>query len=161
VTTEPATTEPATAEPKKLTEAAREAVLAHVRHWNAQDKESWLGLLAEDVAYEDPVGTVAARGRDVMSVQAWDKSFTPEKLWVLEPVLIIACGREAQVHMRNHGAVAGRPACVDSIELWRVNDDGLIDSVRAFWEPPAEIHAHLGLASWTGPTELAAVDQCD
>lgn len=103
--TEPTATEPATADPKKLTEAAREAVL--------------------------------------------------------EPVLIIACGREAQVHMRNHGAVTGRPACVGSIELWRVNDDGLIDSVRAFWEPPAEIHAHLGLASWTGPTELAAVDQRD
>ena len=42
VTTEPVTTEPATAEPKQLTEAAREAVLAHVRHWYAQDKESWL-----------------------------------------------------------------------------------------------------------------------
>jgi ketosteroid isomerase-like protein len=137
-----------------LTKAAREAVLAHVRHWNARDKESWLALLAEDIAYEDPPGTVAARGRDVMSVQAWDKSFTEDKTWVLEAVLVIACGREAQVHMRNHGSVAGRPVWTDSIELWRVNDEGLVDSVRAFWEPLAEIRSHLGLSTWEGATSL-------
>jgi ketosteroid isomerase-like protein len=147
-----------TAETTNLAGAARGAVLAHVRLWSAQDKKSWLELLAADVEYENPVGTVAGRGRDVMSVQAWDKSFTADKVWILEPVLIIACGREAQVHMRNHGSVAGRPAWVDSIELWRVNDEGLIDSVRAFWEPPAEIHSHRGLATWTGPTALADIE---
>ncbi|MGW0663398.1 nuclear transport factor 2 family protein [Streptodolium elevatio] len=139
---------------KDLAAAAREAVLAHVRHWNNQDKDSWLKILADDVRYEDPPGTVAGIGRDVMSVQAWDKSFTPDKTWILEPLLVIACGREAQVHMRNHGSVAGKPAWVDSIELWRVNDEGLVDSVRAFWEPPAEIRSHLGLSTWEGATAL-------
>jgi hypothetical protein len=142
--------------PKDLAAAARAAVYAHVRHWNNQDKDSWLKILADDVRYEDPPGTVAAVGRDVMSVQAWDKSFTADKVWTLEPVLVIACGREAQVYMRNHGSVAGKPAWVDSIELWRVNDEGLVDSVRAFWEPPAEIREHLGLSTWEGETSLAA-----
>ena len=135
--------------------AARRAVLAHVLHWNAKDKAAWLRLFADDVAYEDPPGTVAGRGREVMSTQAWDASFTETKTWVLEPVLVIACGREAQVHMRNHGSVAGAPAWVDSIELWRVNDEGLVDSVRAFWEIPAEISEHLGATHWEGEKSLS------
>ena len=67
-----------------------------------------------------------------------------------------ACGNEAQVHMRNHGAVAGRPAWVDSIELWAVDDDGLVTSVRAFWEPPDDEHvlSRLGLSRADAPTVI-------
>lgn len=130
--------------------SAREAILHHVRHWNAMDKASWLELFADDVEYEDPPGTVASRGREVMSSHGWDGAFTDAKRWILEPVKIIECGREAQVYMRNHGAVDGVPVCVESIELWRVNDEGQVDLVRAFWEPPTDpaIYAHLALASW-------------
>jgi ketosteroid isomerase-like protein len=134
--------------------AARAAVLEHVRRWNARDKAAWLELFADDVAYEDPPGTVAARGREVMSTQAWDASFTETKTWRLEPLLVIACGREAQVHMRNHGSVRGMPVWLDSLELWRVNPDGLVDSVRAFWEIPTEIAADLGATHWEGDRSL-------
>jgi steroid Delta-isomerase len=129
---------------------ARGAVFAHVAHWNAKDKDQWLALFADDVVYEDPPGTVVSRGRQVMSDYAWDRSFTNDKQWVLEPLIVIACGHEAQVHMRNHGAVAGRPVWVDSIELWAVNQDGLVTSVRAFWEPPSDEHIqqHLALSTW-------------
>jgi hypothetical protein len=128
--------------------SARQAILDHVQHWNAMDKVAWLALFADDVAYEDPPGTVASRGVEVMSSHAWDGSFTADKRWILEPVLVIECGNEAQVYMRNHGSVAGVPRCVDSIELWRVNAAGLVDAVRAFWEPPEEIREHLALSSW-------------
>lgn len=128
--------------------AARDAILNHVRFWNAMDKESEMALFADDVVYEDPPGTVAARGKQVLSEHAWDRAFSEDKRWILEPVLVIECGNEAQVHMRNHGSVAGVPVWVDSIELWRVNEDGLVDSVRAFWEPPEEIRHHLALHDW-------------
>ena len=136
--------------------SAREAVLNHCRLWNAAEKDAWLALFDDDVIYEDPPGTIAGRGRDVMSSYAWDRSFTDEKRWILEPVVLIACGNEAQVHMRNHGAVAGRPAWVDSIELWAVGDDGLVTSVRAFWEPPVDEHvlSRLGLSRADAPTVI-------
>jgi hypothetical protein len=86
-----------------------------------------------------------------MADHAWDGSFTADKRWILEPIAVIACGNEAQVHMRNHGAVAGVPAWVESIELWQVGDDGLVTSVRAFWEPPAAISEHLALSNWQQP----------
>ena len=60
---------------------ARAAVLAHVEHWNAVDKERWLAIFSDDVIYEDPPGTIAGRGLDVMSSYAWDRSFTDEKRW--------------------------------------------------------------------------------
>ena len=111
---------------------------------------------ADDVEYEDPPGAVASRGKQVMSEHAWDGAFTENKRWILDPVLIIECGNEAQVHMRGYGAVAGVPSCVESIELRRVDDDGLVVSVRAFWEPPTDpiIHDHLALTGWEGATEL-------
>ena len=115
------------------------------------DKDAWLALFADDVVYEDPPGTVASRGTQVMSDHAWDGAFTDTKRWILEPLLVIECGNEAQVHMRNHGAVNGEPAWLDSIELWRVNEAGLVDSVRAFWEIPAELYDSLALSSWEQP----------
>jgi ketosteroid isomerase-like protein len=131
-------------------EQAREAVRRHVELWNTQDKDGWLGLFAADVRYEDPPGTVSSQGRQVMSDYAWDKSFTDTKRWILEAVLVIACGHEAVVHMRNHGSVDGKPAWTDSIEVWSVNGDGLVDSVRAFWEPSSypSIEASLAVTDW-------------
>jgi ketosteroid isomerase-like protein len=132
---------------------AREAVEAHVRLWNAGEKALWLELFAEDVVYEDPPGVVVSQGRDVMSEYAWDRSFTPTKRWLLEPTLVIACGHEAVVHMRNHGAVSGRPAWVDSLEVYAVDAAGLITSLRAFWEPPNDpaIQSELSINQWEQP----------
>ena len=131
---------------------AADAIRKHCAAWNAMDKASWLSLFADDIEYEDPPGTVASRGVGVMSTHAWDGSFTDVKRWILEPVKVIECGREAQVYMRNHGAVDGVPVCVESIELWRVDDVGKVDLIRAFWEPPEEIREHLALDTWD-PTQ--------
>jgi ketosteroid isomerase-like protein len=133
---------------------ARAAVEAHVALWNAGDKTPWLALFADDVVYEDPPGTVESRGRDVISEHAWDRSFTATKRWLLEPTLVIACGHEAVVHMRNHGAVSGRPAWVESLEIYAVNAEGLINSVRAFWEPPSDpaVQSELGMNQWQQPS---------
>ena len=127
---------------------AAQAIQDHVRCWNAMDKAAWLALFADDIEYEDPPGTVASRGIEVMSTHAWDGAFTDVKRWILEPVKVIECGKEAQVYMRNHGAIDGLPVLVESIELWRVDDAGKVDLIRAFWEPPEEIRAHLALDAW-------------
>ncbi len=97
------------------------------------DKESELALFAEDVILESPPGLFTAKGKLAFSEHSWDGSFTDDKRWILEAVLIIECGNEAVVHLRNHGSVAGVPVCMDSIEVWRVNEAGLVDSLRSFW----------------------------
>jgi ketosteroid isomerase-like protein len=132
---------------------ARAAVASHVGLWNAGEKARWLQLFAEDVVYEDPPGAVSSHGREVMSAHAWDRSFTATKRWLLEPTLVIACGHEAVVHMRNHGAVGGRPVWVDSLEIYAVDADGRITSVRAFWELPSDpaIQSELSINQWQPP----------
>jgi ketosteroid isomerase-like protein len=131
-------------------EQARDAVHRHIELWNAQEREKWLALFAEDVHYEDPPGIVASHGRQVMADHAWDRSFTDTKRWILEAVLVIACGHEAVVHIRNHGSMEGRPAWTDSMEVWAVDADGLVTSVRAFWEPPTDpvVRRNLALNEW-------------
>jgi len=99
---------------------ARQAIFDHVRHWNAMDKDAWLALFAEDVVYEDPPGTVASQGKQVMSDHAWDRSFTDHKRWILEPVKIVESGNEAQVYMRNHGAVGGLPVVAGAAAAFAV-----------------------------------------
>jgi steroid Delta-isomerase len=133
-------------------EQAREAVHRHVELWNTQERDKWLALFAEDVHYEDPPGIVASQGRQVMADHAWDRSFTDTKRWILEAVLVIACGNEAVVHIRNHGSVEGRPAWTDSMEVWAVDANGLVTSVRAFWEPPTDpvLRRNLAMNEWNG-----------
>ena len=35
---------------------ARLAIEQHAERWNAQDRERWLGLFADEIVFEDPVG---------------------------------------------------------------------------------------------------------
>ena len=55
------------------------------------------------------------------------------------PTRIITGGNEAVVDMRNEGVVDGVSAVVEGIEVWKVDDDGLVVHVRAFFEQPTEI----------------------
>ena len=45
-----------------------------------------------------------------------------------------------------------QPVWVDSLEVYSVDAEGLITSVRAFWEPPSDpaVQAELALNQWGG-----------
>ena len=45
------------------------------------------------------------------------------------------------VVMRNEGELQGRRVLVESIEVWKVGDDGLVTSVRAFFEPDQTVQS--------------------
>ena len=57
------------------------------------------------------------------------------------PDRIVAGGSEAAVLMRNEGDLEGRSVVVETVEVWRVNDAGLVDSVRAFFEPDPAVQS--------------------
>ena len=107
-------------------EQARKAVLEHVDCWNACDKERWLRIFAADVVYEDPPGTVVGRGRQVMSDYAWDRSFTDDKRWILEPWCSSRAATRRRCTCATTARSAAKPTWVDSIELWQVDDAGLV-----------------------------------
>ena len=71
----------------------------------------------------------------------WERSLTPGREWRLVPDRIVACGSEAAVVMRNEGNLHGRSVVVESLEVWRVGEDGLVNSVRAFFEPDPAVQS--------------------
>jgi ketosteroid isomerase-like protein len=120
--------------------SASEAIRSHCELWNARDQASWSALFADDVVFEDPVGAPPKVGREAVR-QSWERSLTPGREWTLVPTRIHSGGSEAVVVMRNEGNLHGESVVVDSLEVWRVNANGLVDSVRAFFEPDPSVQS--------------------
>ena len=116
-----------------------------MRLWNAQDRDQWFALFADDVTFDDPVGVPTTHGRAALET-SWARSNRAERSWKLEPRRVISCGDEAAVDLLNHGTLDGKAVTVMSIEIWRVNDIGLVASVRVFFDPDPAIHDPFYLA---------------
>jgi SnoaL-like domain len=118
---------------------AREAFEAHAFYWNNSDRRSWLGLFADDVTFDDPVGVPTKHGRAALET-SWDRSNRPGRAWRLEPRRIMLCGSEAAIDLLNHGDLDGVQITVGSIEIWRVNAHGMVDAVRVYFEADPKVH---------------------
>ena len=104
-------------------------------------KDEWLALYAEDALIEDPVGPSpfdpqghGHRGRDRMSAY-WDGTIaTTEKI-----DFVVDASYTAGAEVANVGSViAYLPGGVHvqtfGVYIYRVNADGLIDSLRTYWD---------------------------
>lgn len=111
---------------------AAEAFAAHCDAWNTGDRGRWFTLFAADVSMEDPVGVAPKRGHGPLAT-TWDRSHTADRRWELRPRRIVECGNEVAVDLVNVGYLGDREVVVESIEIWAVDDDGLVASVRTFF----------------------------
>lgn len=106
----------------------------------AKRKEDWLSLFAEDAVVEDPVGPSAFdpegkghRGRDAISA-FWDMTIanTDTIEFVFQDTF--HCGEEEA----NVGAIittmGGYQVTTEGVFTYKVNDEGKIVALRAFWE---------------------------
>ncbi len=107
-------------------------------------------MFAPEVVFEDPVGAPPKVGPDAVRA-SWERSLTPGREWRLVATRIVACGAEAAVLMRNEGNLHGREVVVEGIEIWRVREDGLVTSVRAFFEPDPQVQSDYFQVSRAGP----------
>ena len=113
------------------------AVQSHVALWNAMDRESWIQLFSPHMIFEDPVGTPEKVGLDAVH-RSWDRSFKPGRRWTLHPEHVVAAGNEAAVVMRNEGDLNGQKVTIRSIEIFIVDDSGLLVRIRSFFDQPTE-----------------------
>ena len=121
-------------------EQVRRAVERHCECWNNRDRAGWEALFADDVTFDDPVGVPTKHGRDAVR-DSWARSLTPGREWRLVPTRIVVCGDEAAVLIRNEGNLHGKRVDVESIEIWKVGDDGLVHAVRAYFEPDTSVQS--------------------
>jgi hypothetical protein len=113
------------------------AVQSHVALWNAMDRESWIQLFAPHMVFEDPVGTPEKVGLDAV-YKSWDRSFKPGRRWTLHLEHIVAAGNEAAVVMRNEGDLNGQKVTIRSIEIFMVDQSGLLVRIRSFFNQPTD-----------------------
>jgi steroid delta-isomerase len=106
----------------------------------AKNKQAWLDLFAEDAIVEDPVGPShfdpegkGHRGRDAIS-RFWDMTIATTETLEFDFRDSFRCGNEEA----NVGAiittVGGYKITAEGVFTYRVNDEGKLVALRAFWE---------------------------
>jgi ketosteroid isomerase-like protein len=105
----------------------------------ARDKDTWLALFADDAVIEDPIGPShfdpegkGHRGKDAIA-KFFDAAIAPSEL-AFNFVETFQCGNE-EANVGNIVIVAsGYRVVAEGVFTYRVNDDGKIVALRAYWE---------------------------
>ena len=107
---------------------------------NARDKQGWLALFAEDALVEDPVGPSmyspdgsGQRGR-AMLADFFDQSIAGTSFLDFDMDDCFACGDEIVYTGRIHIGMGESTLDAEGVFCYRVDADGLITNLRAFWE---------------------------
>lgn len=106
----------------------------------ARDKDAWLAAFADDAVVEDPIGPspfdpegIGHHGRDAIAA-FWDKAIAQTDKIEFEFTDSFCCGSEEA----NVGAIvttmAGHQITTQGVFTYRVNDEGKIVALRAYWE---------------------------
>jgi steroid Delta-isomerase len=120
---------------------ARDTAIRSMRAVEAGDREAWLSLFAPDAVVEDPIGPSmfdpegrGHRGADAIAsfydtvIASGRISFSIRESY--------AGGNEcANVGTITTTLPDGTCAIVDGVYTYRVDDDGRIVALRAYWEP--------------------------
>lgn len=119
---------------------ARSASQRSMKAVEAGDRDAWLALFADDAVIEDPIGPSpfdpeghGHRGRDAIAA-FYDNVIAPN-----EVRFDIRSSYAAGSEVANVGTIVttlpdGTRVFVDGVFCYRVGDDGLIRSLRAYWE---------------------------
>ncbi|MDT5093553.1 MAG: steroid Delta-isomerase [Mycobacterium sp.] len=106
----------------------------------ARDKQAWLDVFADDGIVEDPIGPShfdpdgkGHRGKEAISA-FWDMAIAPTDKIEFDFVNTYQCGNEEA----NVGSIlitaAGYQVTADGVFTYRVNADGKMAALRAYWE---------------------------
>jgi steroid Delta-isomerase len=111
---------------------AREAAMAG-------NKDAWLALFAADAIVEDPIGPShfdpqgkGHRGRDEIAA-FWDVAIAPNKL-EFNYVDTFQCGNEEANVGNIIVTTGGYQVKVEGVFTYKVNDEGKLVALRAYWE---------------------------
>ena len=132
---------------------ARKASHNSMRNVKAKDKAAWLALFTEDAVVEDPVGVSPLdpsgrghRGKEAIG-RFWDAVIAPGDV-DMQVRESYASGNEcANVVSLVNRMPGGVEIGTDCVIVYRVDDTGLLVSLRAYWEfdkVAAQLDAALG-----------------
>lgn len=119
---------------------ARDAARASMDFVQRKAREEWLGLFTDDAVVEDPVGPspldeqgVGHRGKEAIGA-FWDATIANIDV-AFDIRESYAAGNEcANVGTITSYLPGGQQMQTDGVFVYRVDDDGKLVSLRAFWE---------------------------
>lgn len=124
--------------PDRISRAVRGYFLA-IR---AMDAEAFANSFAEDGTTYDPVGTPGVTGREAIRDFLISIAKNFKSVSLTEDSVFIA-GNGAAVKWTGKGtSTTGKEVNFEGIDVFEVNEDGKIQTVRAYWNP-AEMIAQL------------------
>lgn len=120
--------------------SARAASLRSRAAVHANDKAAWLAVFRDDAVVQDPVGPSMLdetgeghRGKDAIGA-FWDDVIGPNQVW-----MDVRASRAGGDEVANELTITtafpdGSSAAVDLVAIYHVDEEGMIRSLRAFWE---------------------------
>ena len=119
------------------------AIAASKASWSAvrrKAKQEWLALFAEDACIEDPIGVspldpegLGQRGKEAIE-RFWDANIAQNDI-SFEVHESFAAGSEVANRMTlTLTFPGGATGTVEGVFVYKVDDDGLLESMRGFWE---------------------------
>jgi hypothetical protein len=107
---------------------------------HAKKREAWIANFAEDALIEDPIGKSLLdpsgqghRGRAAIAA-FWDRVIAPNRV-LFDIRHSYACGNEcANVGSITTVMANGATTLVNGVFTYRVNDEGKVTNLRAYWE---------------------------
>ena len=123
-------------------ETISKAIKAYFAALRAMDPKAWVATFAPDGVSYDPVGAPPTVGHDALGQFMTAIMAAFEKVGLTEDHVFIA-GNGAAVKWTGRGkGKNGRDVRFEGIDIFEFNDDGLIQTVRAYWNP-AEVMMQL------------------
>ncbi len=105
----------------------RSTIDSYCATFNANDREAWLDLWAEDATMEDPVGTPLKRGREeIGAFFDQGQNAAPEGVTLALAGEPIICGDQAAFPFRVEVTVGGTKLGVVAIDVMRFDADARI-----------------------------------
>jgi len=112
----------------------RPAFAAYLDSWRTNDAQARGALFAEDAVFEDPVGTAPIVGKEAL-FEFWKRTASVPIRFRPTRERLVICVNEAMVQFTLRIEVEGTPPCtVRILENFRLDDEGKIVQLRAFWD---------------------------
>jgi len=114
-------------------EQVQAAVDAYVTAYGKNDREAFLDIFADDGVILDPVGTPPHEGREARGA-FWDNVHQLTERITFDVKDVVVCGSAAAMVFRIHAGTGDTGIMMDAVDIFEVDDDGKITSMRAYWD---------------------------
>jgi steroid delta-isomerase len=114
-------------------EQVQTAVDAYVAAYAKNDRDAFLDAFADGGVIIDPVGTPPHAGREARGA-FWDNVHQLTEKIVFDVKDVVVCGSEAAMVFRIHAGTGDTGILIDAVDIFEIDDDGKIASMRAYWD---------------------------